>query len=77
MIIEGASDSDAVTVQVMNADGTFGAQASWLNAYGEYPAGWFTDDTGAKDSDITLKPGEAVYLYSTATGAKIKIPSAL
>ena len=75
--IEGASDDDSVTVQIVNPDGTWGTNGVWLNAFEEYPAGWFTDSSGEESADITLQPGQSVFFYTSATSAKVIIPSAL
>ncbi|MBO5643442.1 MAG: hypothetical protein J6S51_05515 [Kiritimatiellae bacterium] len=76
----GVDDGDA-SVQVVNADGSWGTMGVWLNEYVDgdtvYPAGWFTDASGAEAADITLQPGQSVFFYTTATGAKATIPSAL
>ena len=74
--LEGVNDGDA-TVQVVNADGSWGTQGFWFNAYGDFPAGWFEDSLGTIPADITLQPGQSVFFYTTATGAKATIPSAL
>ena len=70
-------DDTMATVQVMNPDGSWGTQGFWFNAYGDYPAGWFTDMTGLVPADITLAPGQSVMFSTSATGAKIVLPSAL
>ena len=74
--LEGVVDG-AASVQVVNADGSWGTQGIWFNAYGEFPAGWCTDMLGTTPADITLQPGQSVFFYTTATGAKATIPSAL
>lgn len=65
------------TVQVMNADGSWGASGVWFNEYGDLPAGWFTDSFGTTAADITLEPGQSVMFYTTDEGAQVVIPSAL
>ena len=65
------------TVQVVNADGSWGTQGFWFNAYDDLPSGWFTDGTGLTPAEITLTPGQSVFFYTSATGAKVLIPSAL
>ena len=70
-------DDTMATVQVVNEDGSWGTQGFWFNAYGDYPAGWFTDATGLTPAEITLTPGQSVFFYTSATGAKATIPSAL
>ena len=69
LLLEGVDDTMA-SVQVVNEDGTWGAQGIWFNAYGDLPAGWFTDMTGLEPAEISLKPGQAVFFYTSATGAK-------
>ena len=70
-------DDTMATVQVVNPDGSWGTQGFWFNEYGDLPSGWFTDATGVTPAEITLTPGQAVFLKVTATGAKIVLPSAL
>lgn len=76
----GVNDMDA-SVQVVNADGSWGTQGFWLNETEYdgvvYPAGWFTDASGETPANITLTPGQSVFFKTTATGAKATIPSAL
>ena len=78
--LEGVADGDA-TVQVMNPDGSWGTMGVWLNEVVDgdtvYPAGWFTDISGATAAEITLTPGQSVMFSTTAIGAKAFIPSAL
>ena len=78
--VNGVSDGDA-TVQSMNADGSWGTMGVWLNEFVDgdtvYPAGWFTDISGATAAEITLTPGQSVMFSTTAIGAKAFIPSAL
>ena len=78
--LTGVSDGDA-TVQIVNADGSWGTKGVWLNEYVDgntvYPAGWFTDASGATAAEITLTPGQSVFFNTGATGAKASIPSAL
>ena len=78
--LQGVDDGDA-TVQVVNPDGSWGTQGFWLNEYVDgdtiYPAGWFTDASGAYPAEITLQPGQSVFFNTGATGAKATIPSAL
>ena len=76
VILNNVEDTMA-TVQVVNEDGSWGANGVWFNAYEDLPAGWFTDMSGTTSADITLKPGQSVFVKVTATGAKAKIPSAL
>ena len=70
-------DDTMATVQVMNPDGSWGANGVWFNAYEDLPAGWFTDATGLTPANITLAPGQSVMFSTTASGAKIVLPSAL
>ena len=72
----GVNDCDA-TVQVVNPDGSWGANGVWFNEYGDLPSGWFTDASGMTSADITLAPGQAVFFKTMATGAKVVLPSAL
>jgi hypothetical protein len=78
--LDGVLDMEA-SVQVVNADGTWGTQGFWLNETTidgvTYPAGWFTDASGATPADIALEPGQAVFFKTTALNAKVVIPSAL
>ena len=80
--LAGVDDTQA-TVQVVNPDGSWGTRGVWLNEYTDpstnevYPAGWFTDGSGATPADITLEPGQSVFFYTTAEGATATIPSAL
>ena len=80
--LQGVADGDA-TVQVVNADGSWGTLGLWLNEYTDpdtnevYPAGWFTDLSGTTPADITLEAGQSVFFNTGATGAKATIPSAL
>ena len=80
LILSGVLDMEA-SVQVVNADGTWGTQGFWLNETTidgvTYPAGWFTDASGATPADIALEPGQAVFFKTTALNAKVVIPSAL
>ena len=79
LLLTGVDDRNA-TVQVVNADGSWGTQGFWFNEFvdGEdvYPAGWFLAD-GETPANITLKAGESVFFYTTATAGKATIPSAL
>ena len=79
LTLTGVDDRNA-TVQVVNADGSWGPQGFWFNEFvdGEdvYPAGWFLAD-GETPANITLKAGESVFFYTTATAGKATIPSAL
>ena len=75
-LLNGVDDTMA-TVQVMNPDGSWGANGVWFNAYEDLPAGWFTDATGLTPANITLAPGQSVMFSTTASGAKIVLPSAL
>ena len=70
-------DDTMASVQVVNADGSWGTMGYWFNAYGDLPAGWFTDATGLTPAEITLTPGQSVFFQTTAVGAKVVIPSAL
>ena len=70
------ADGDA-SVQIVNADGSWGTMGVWLNEYGSDPAGWFTDILGTTPAEITLEPGQSVFFYTTATTGKVVIPSAL
>ena len=72
----GVDDCDA-TVQVVNPDGSWGARGVWFNEFEGLPSGWFTDATGLTSADITLQPGQSVFFYTKAIGAKAVIPSAL
>ena len=72
----GVEDTMA-TVQVVNPDGSWGTQGFWFNEFGDLPSGWFTDGTGVTPAEITLTPGQSVFLKVTATGAKVVLPSAL
>ena len=74
--LAGVEDTQA-TVQVVNADGSWGTQGFWFNAWNDIPAGWCTDMLGTTPADITLQPGQSVFFYTTATGATASIPSAL
>ena len=76
ILLEGVNDCDA-TVQIVNADGSWGTQGFWFNAWGDLPAGWCTDMLGTTPAEITLEPGQSVFFKTTATGAKATIPSAL
>ena len=72
----GVADCDA-TVQVVNPDGSWGANGVWFNEYEGLPSGWFTDATGLTSAAITLEPGQSVFFYTKASGAKAVLPSAL
>ena len=74
----GVEDTKA-TVQVVNADGSWGARGVWFNEYkpDNLPSGWFTDGTGMTSAAITLAPGQSVFFYTSESGAKVVIPSAL
>ena len=72
----GVEDTMA-TVQVVNPDGSWGARGVWFNEYESYPSGWFTNMSGTTPAEITLTPGQSVFFYTTAVGAKVVIPSAL
>ena len=72
----GVADCDA-TVQVVNPDGSWGANGVWFNEYEGLPSGWFTDASGMTAANITLEPGQSVFFYTAASGAKVVIPSAL
>ena len=78
--LSGVADCDA-NVQIVNADGTWGTMGIWFNEATidgvTYPAGWFTDMTGATPAEITLTPGQSVFFYTTSSSAKVVIPSAL
>ncbi|MBO5642672.1 MAG: hypothetical protein J6S51_01485 [Kiritimatiellae bacterium] len=76
ILLTGVNDCDA-TVQIVNADGSWGTQGFWFNAWGDLPAGWFTDGLGTTPAEITLEPGQSVFFYTTASGAKATVPSAL
>ena len=67
-LLNGVADGNA-TVQVVNPDGSWGTQGFWFNAYGDLPAGWFADSLGTTPAGITLKPGQAVFFYTTDSGA--------
>ena len=79
LLLEGVDDRNA-TVQVVNADGSWGTQGFWFNEFVDgadvYPAGWFLAD-GETPANITLNPGESVFFYTTAKNGKATIPSAL
>ena len=79
LTLTGVDDRNA-TVQVVNADGSWGTQGFWFNEFIDgsdvYSAGWFLAD-GETPAEITLKPGESVFFYTTATTGKATIPSAL
>ena len=70
-------DDTMATVQVVNPDGSWGANGVWFNEYEGLPSGWFTDATGLTSAAITLQPGQAVFFKTTAVGAKVVLPSAL
>ena len=70
-------DDTMATVQVVNEDGSWGTQGFWFNAYGDLPAGWFTDMTGLESAEISLKPGQAVFFYTSAEGAKAQSAGAV
>ena len=72
----GVDDTQA-TVQIMNADGSWGTQGFWFNAWGDLPSGWFTDGLGTTPAEIVLQPGQSVMFNTTAIGAKAVIPSAI
>ena len=72
----GVADTMA-TVQVVNPDGSWGANGVWFNEYEDLPSGWFTDGLGTTSADITLAPGQSVFFYTSAEGAKVVLPSAL
>lgn len=72
----GVDDTKA-TVQVVNADGSWGARGVWFNAYEELPSGWFTDASGETPAGIVLAPGQSVFFKTTETGAKAIVPTAL
>ena len=79
--LSGASVADmAVTLQTMNAAGQWTAMYYWYNEFTEggvtYPAGWF-DALGVNEADVTLAPGESVFLYAPIDGVVVDIPSAL
>ena len=75
----GVADCDA-TVQVMNADGSWGVQGFWFNEAVfngvTYPAGWCTGRDGLTPAAITLQPGQSV-MFNTKDAAKVVLPSAL
>ena len=79
LLLDGVEDRNA-TVQVVNADGSWGTQGFWFNEFVDgadvYPAGWFLAD-GETPANITLKPGESVFFYTTAKNGTATIPSAL
>ena len=75
-LLNGVADCDA-TVQVVNPDGSWGANGVWFNEYEGLPSGWFTDATGLTSAAITLEPGQSVFFYTKASGAKAVLPSAL
>ena len=75
-LLNGVNDCDA-TVQVVNPDGSWGTMGFWFNEYGDLPSGWFTDMNGLTSAAITLEPGQSLFVQTTATGAKVVIPSAL
>ena len=78
--ISGSTDG-YTTIQVMNEDGAWGTQGFWYNEMtgvdGKvYPAGWY-DQMGNDLVDITLTPGQAVWLEAKEEGVKVSIPSGL
>ena len=80
MVCVGAED-EKVTIQVLNKDGTWGTQGFWYNETSGkdgkvYPAGWY-DSLGIDLVNITLTPGQAVWLESKEEGVKVTIPSGL
>ena len=77
-LLNGVDDTMA-TVQIVNEDGSWGANGVWFNEYApdNLPSGWFTDTTGLTPANITLQPGQSVFFKTTAAGAKVVIPSAL
>ncbi len=80
LVVEDVADAEA-TVQVVNADGTWGAQGFWYNEFVEdngtvLPAGWMTAD-GSASVAIKLAPGQSVFFWTKSTNAKVTLPSAL
>ena len=75
-LLNNVADCDA-NLQVVNADGSWGTMCFWFNAFGNLPAGWFADADGTIPAGITLQPGQSVFFYTKASGAKVVIPSAL
>ena len=76
ILLENVADCDA-NLQVVNPDGSWGTMCFWFNAWGDLPAGWFADADGTIPAGITLQPGQSVFFYTKASGAKVSIPSAL
>ena len=76
ILLENVADCDA-NLQVVNPDGSWGTMCFWFNAWGNLPAGWFADADGTIPAGITLQPGQSVFFYTKASGAKVSIPSAL
>jgi hypothetical protein len=75
-LLNNVEDCDA-NLQVVNADGSWGTMCFWFNAFGDLPAGWFADADGTIPAGITLQPGQSVFFYTKASGAKVSIPSAI
>lgn len=75
MICNGAEDGTA-TIQVLNEDGTWGAQGFWFSEAivddVTYPAGWYTDMSGTTSANITLSPGQAVWFETKTEGCSIQ-----
>ena len=76
ILLTGVADCNA-TVQIVNPDGSWGTKGFWFNAWGDIPAGWCTDMLGTTPAAITLQPGQSVFFYTTESGAKATVPSAL
>ena len=72
LTLQGVPDTMA-SVQIVNADGTWGTMGVWLNEFVDgdtvYPAGWFTDASGVTAADIKLKPGQALFFETSSETA--------
>ena len=82
--VVGVEDTGA-NIQVMNASGGWTGIYFWYNEFTDeggttYPAGWM-DINGEQSAEITLKPGDAVFFNTSATGAAIQsagqVPNAI
>ncbi len=65
-------------IQILNADGTLGTRYYWWNADPSdpinYPASW-CDSSDTMVEGITVKPGQAYYIYVQGSGCSYEIES--
>ena len=74
LVIEGATADQQCYINVMDEDGIWVGTYYWMlelwDGPNYYPAGWC--DSTFEPSGVTLKPGEAVYFYTSKTGLSVK-----